>query len=74
LGWYPDVASAAKRVRRRDEQDSGSLSRPEKALYHDLDFLCGTWTKNEADEFDASLAHQRMIDPELGRDPGDAGA
>jgi hypothetical protein len=27
--------------------------------------LFGTWSKKEADEFDASLAHQRTIDPEL---------
>jgi hypothetical protein len=42
-----------------------SAAGPKKVLYHDLDFLCGTWTKEEADEFDASLTHQRTIDPEL---------
>jgi hypothetical protein len=43
------------------------VKRPKKVLYHDLDFLCGTWTKTEADEFDASLARQRTIDPDSWR-------
>jgi hypothetical protein len=41
---------------------AASVSGRRKVLHHDLDFLCGTWTKNEADEFDASLARQRAID------------
>ncbi len=44
---------------------AASVDGPKKVLHHDLDFLCGTWTQKEADEFDASLAHQRLIDPEL---------
>ncbi|HEX5431888.1 MAG TPA: hypothetical protein VFW83_07980 [Bryobacteraceae bacterium] len=35
------------------------------ARRHDLDFLFGVWTKEEADEFDQALASQRTIDPEL---------
>ena len=35
------------------------------ALHHDLDHLAGTWSREQADEFDAALAEQRRIDPEL---------
>jgi hypothetical protein len=31
----------------------------------DLSFLCGTWTKKEADEFNRTLARQRTIDKDL---------
>lgn len=34
-------------------------------LHHDLDHLAGTWSRAEAAEFDAALAEQRRIDPEL---------
>ncbi len=34
----------------------------EKSLHHDLDSLAGSWTKDEAEEFDKSLASQRTID------------
>lgn len=37
----------------------------EKPRFHDLDHLAGTWTREEAAEFDHVLAHQRRIDPEL---------
>ena len=33
--------------------------------FHDLDHLAGTWTPEEAAEFDRVLADQRQIDPEL---------
>lgn len=33
--------------------------------FHDLDHLAGTWTPEEAAQFDRVLAHQRKIDPEL---------
>ena len=46
-----------------------SISRPDesstRALHHDLDHLAGSWTAKEADAFDAALAGQRQIDPEL---------
>jgi hypothetical protein len=29
--------------------------------YHDLDFTIGTWSKEEADEFDGFLAEQRRV-------------
>lgn len=33
--------------------------------YRDLDHLAGSWSPEEADEFDRSLGEQRRIDPEL---------
>jgi hypothetical protein len=34
-------------------------------LHHDLDDLCGAWTKTEAAAFDKTLLKQRAIDPNL---------
>lgn len=34
-------------------------------LHDDLDHLAGNWTDEEAAEFDAALAEQRKIEPEL---------
>lgn len=42
-----------------------SLDEVEAELHGDLDHLAGTWTDEEAAEFDAALAEQRKIDPEL---------
>ena len=36
-----------------------------KSLHHDLDSLAGSWTRDEAEEFDKSLASQRTIDLDL---------
>ena len=33
-------------------------------LHHDLDHLAGSWSEDEAREFDEDLAAQRKIDPE----------
>jgi len=44
-----------------------SLDEIEAELHHDLDHLAGTWSDEEAAEFDAALAEQRKIDPELWR-------
>ena len=33
--------------------------------YHDLDSLAGSWTKQEAEAFDQTLAQQRTTDPEI---------
>ena len=46
------------------EEALGLTSGP-KMRQHDLDHLAGTWSQEEADEFDAALAEQRRIDPEL---------
>lgn len=43
---------------------SGSKKNGKKALHDDLDSLAGSWTREEAEEFDKSLASQRTIDPE----------
>ena len=34
-------------------------------IYRDLDHLAGTWTKEEADEFDEFLRQHRKIDWEM---------
>ncbi len=62
-----DRASLNRTIIRLLEERLGTLTAedPRKVSHHDLDFLCGTWTKQEADQFDASLRHQRVIDPEL---------
>jgi hypothetical protein len=36
-----------------------------KSLHHDLDHLCGIWTKKEAEEFTKSVELQRTIDEDL---------
>lgn len=33
--------------------------------YHDLDGLAGSWSKQEAEAFEKTLAQQRAIDPEM---------
>ncbi len=38
-----------------------------RSLHHDLDALAGSWTKEEAAEFDEALVSQRTIDPDLWR-------
>lgn len=40
-----------------------SESRPVRR-YHDLDALAGSWSKQEAEAFEKTLARQRAIDPE----------
>lgn len=39
--------------------------RDRRELHHDLDHLAGTWSDEEVEFFDAALAEQRHIDPEL---------
>jgi len=36
-----------------------------KSLHHDLDHLCGIWTKREAEEFIKNVEFQRTIDEDL---------
>ena len=38
---------------------------PEGPPYHDLDFLIGTMSEEEANQFLEVLAEQRQIDPEM---------
>ncbi|HET6267256.1 MAG TPA: hypothetical protein VFG11_06020 [Acidobacteriota bacterium] len=44
---------------------AGSAQKPKKVVHHDLDSLSGSWSKEEASEFDSNLSQQRLIDPEL---------
>lgn len=41
---------------------------PGEVRHHDLDHLAGSWSADEAAEFDQALAEQRQIDPELWRE------
>jgi uncharacterized protein (DUF2267 family) len=75
----PDVAREVRRRAKEDRTSlNGAVLRllkerlgarsadgSKRKLHYDLDFLCATWTKKEADEFDKSLARQRTIDAEL---------
>ena len=47
------------------EEALGLQQGSSKVRHHDLDHLAGTWSQEEADEFDAALAEQRRIDSEL---------
>jgi hypothetical protein len=70
----------ARLIERKAREDKTSLNRavvslPEqrffarengkRAIHRDLDFLFGSWTKEEADAFDADLAEQRETDSEV---------
>jgi hypothetical protein len=73
----PHVARLIERKARQDktslnravvsllEQGSSVRENGKRTVHRDLDFLFGSWTKEEADAFDADLAEQRKIDPEL---------
>lgn len=59
-------ASLNKTVIRLLLKATGLAGRERSATrFHDLDHLAGTWTPEEAAEFDRVLADQRGIDPEL---------
>ena len=48
------------------EEATGHGRQARKERFHDeLDALAGSWTKEEADEFDAFLREHRTIDPEM---------
>ena len=55
--------SLNKTVIRMLEESVGT--RQSRNLHHDLDHLAGTWSKEEAADFEATLADQRRIDAEL---------
>ena len=54
--------SANKAVISLLEERLGRATRGVAIETHDLDALAGTWTRDEAEEFDAALARQRVID------------
>jgi hypothetical protein len=41
-----------------------------KAIHHDLDRLCGIWTKDDAEAFEKTLELQRKIDESLWKKAG----
>jgi hypothetical protein len=52
-------------IRMLEERLGASTPQEKKTKRRDLSFLCGTWTKKEADEFNRALAQQRTIDKDL---------
>jgi hypothetical protein len=46
-------------------EEALGLRKSRVRLHGDLDVFAGTWTKEEADQFDRALADQRAVDPEL---------
>ena len=73
----PGVAKAVKEKARKEklslnkaivrllEEATGVEKGKKKILHHDLDRFFGTWTKEEADAFDAATREHRQIDPEM---------
>lgn len=55
------------RLLRQAMSPDGNKSGSKPKKHRDLDFLAGTWTKEEADEFDRYLEESRRIDMELTR-------
>jgi hypothetical protein len=49
------------------EEAAGQRPAAGRELHHDLDHLAGTWSAEEAAAFDAALADQRRVDPEIWR-------
>ena len=49
------------------EKTTGTKKRAQRKqpLHHDLDHLCGIWTKREAEEFTRNVEFQRRIDENL---------
>ena len=49
------------------ERTTGTKKRVQKrnSLHHDLDHLCGIWTKREGEEFMKNVELQRAIDEDL---------
>lgn len=48
-----------------EESTEGKTQKKASVRYHDLDELTGTWTNEEAAEFDKLIAEQRTVDPDL---------
>jgi hypothetical protein len=49
------------------EKTTGTKQKTQKSgsLHHDLDHLCGVWTRREAQEFTKNVESQRTIDEGL---------
>ncbi len=72
----PDLARAIEKKARKDGtslsgavvailEEATGVVKKRKVIHHDLDRFFGTWSAEEAREFDKNLAEQRKIDPEL---------
>lgn len=48
-----------------EESTGGNTQKKTPVRHHDLDQLIGTWTTEEAAEFDKLIAEQRTVDPSL---------
>ncbi|HYX23762.1 MAG TPA: hypothetical protein VFC23_06380 [Thermoanaerobaculia bacterium] len=59
-----DGLSLNKTVLRMLEEAAGQTASG-RELHDDLDQLAGTWSTEEAAAFEAALAEQRRVDPEL---------
>lgn len=46
-------------------EEAALTKKKRKTLHHDLDSLCGSWSKAEASAFERALNLQRRVDPEL---------
>lgn len=60
-----DGTSLNKTVIRMLEEVAGSSPDHKLKLNHDFDKFAGTWTDEEADEFDRKVAHFEEIDWEM---------
>lgn len=47
------------------EKDLGLNQSTKKSVYHDLDYLAGTWTEKDKQVFDDKIKHFENIDKEL---------
>ena len=47
------------------EEAFGVARRKKGLVYHDLDFMIGALSKQDADELDRAVRRQRRIDPEI---------
>ncbi len=60
-----DGVSLNKAVIRLLEEALGLARRKPARIYHDLDFLIGAWTEEEAREMERILKEERKIEPEM---------
>jgi plasmid stability protein len=60
-----DGLSLNKTVIRMLEEAAGQRTTTGRELHRDLDHLAGTWSDEQAAAFEAALAEQRRVDPEL---------
>jgi hypothetical protein len=54
------------------EKTTGTKGKMRKgmSLHHDLDHLCGIWTRSEAEELTRNIEFQRKIDEDLWKTTG----